>query len=213
MDEAVHVESPAGPRLDMGIALKMLEGESASGDTYVVQPHPHGVVVAVIDALGHGAEAASPANLASNIVGRYAKDPLLMLVQRCHEALVGTRGVVMSLASFDYTERTMTWMGVGDVSGVLMFSDPTLHPSRTGLVNRAGVLGSRLPQARPWVIPINEGDTLVFATDGVRSGFEEAVSLVTPAQELADQILARYNKGTDDALVLVARFMSGGARV
>ena len=52
--------------------------------------------------------------------------------------------------------------------------------------------------------------TLIFATDGIRGGFAEGLPTDATPQELADHILARHGKGTDDALVLVARYAGGG---
>lgn len=198
------------PTLDWGVAHRVLEGETASGDTHTVQPHPRGMVVAVIDALGHGAEAAMPAQRAVDAITRHVRDPILNLLQRCHDDLVGTRGVVMSIASFDFHDRTMTWMGIGDVEGVLIFGDQNAQPSRTTLVNRGGIVGGRLPVSRPWVIPINDGDTLIFATDGIRTPFADRITLTGTPKEIADGILERERKGTDDALVLVARFRATG---
>jgi hypothetical protein len=48
---------------------------------------------------------------------------------------------------------------------------------------------------------------LILATDGIRSGFAEDVSLSDPPQRIAEQILARRATGMDDALVLVARYL------
>jgi hypothetical protein len=48
-----------------------------------------------------------------------------------------------------------------------------------------------------------------MATDGVRPGFAEGLPLKEPPQQLAERILARDGKGTDDALVLVARVLGG----
>lgn len=194
------------PSLDWGVAVRMLPGESAVGDTYVVQPTPHGTLVAVIDGLGHGAEAASPAEIASSTVAQHAADPLPTLVQRCHAALIGTRGVVMSLAAFNYSDQTITWMGIGDVAGVLAFHDQTITPRRTALIHRGGIVGVRLPAVRPWVIPLSDGDMLVFATDGVHSDFESSLPVAGPSSAAAEEIIGRFAKGTDDALVLVARF-------
>jgi hypothetical protein len=57
------------------------------------------------------------------------------------------------------------------------------------------------------MLPIRRGDTLVLATDGIRASFAEELSLRDPPQQIADHILARFGKDTDDALVLVARFV------
>jgi len=53
---------------------------------------------------------------------------------------------------------------------------------------------------------IEPGDRLVLATDGIRSGFADGLSLEASPQHLADHVLTHFSKGTDDALVLVARY-------
>ena len=75
------------------------------------------------------------------------------------------------------------------------------------LVTRGGIVGGELPAVQAAIVPVTPGDTLVFATDGVRQEFVADISLREPPQRLADQILARFGKGTDDALVLVARYL------
>ena len=49
------------------------------------------------------------------------------------------------------------------------------------------------------------GDLLILLTDGVRHGFERDLARGNPVDALARTILASYRRGTDDALVLVAR--------
>src|SRR4029077_2530979 len=104
-----------------------------------------------------------------------------------------------------------TWLGVGNVEGLLLHGDGPARPGpgRAALVTRGGIVGSELPRLHPVVLPIAPGDTLIFATDGIREGFADGLSLEAPPQHLADQILARHGKGTDDALVLVARYLGG----
>jgi negative regulator of sigma-B (phosphoserine phosphatase) len=72
-------------------------------------------------------------------------------------------------------------------------------------------VGLQVPSLRTAVLPVAPGDTLVLATDGIRSGFAEKLSPEASPQQLADGILARDVKGTDDALVLVARYLGGAA--
>jgi serine/threonine protein phosphatase PrpC len=209
---------PLVPLIEYGVATLTLPGETESGDLHVVQPAGTGVLVGVADGLGHGAEAAAAARAAVATVREHAQEPLLPLLQRCHRALVGTRGVVMSLVFFQGGDGSMTWLGVGNVECVLLYTGrPTrparparpAHPARTSLLTRAGIVGSELPQLRADVISIAPGDTLIVATDGIKHGFADGVGTETPPQQLADQILARFGKGSDDALVLVARYLGG----
>jgi hypothetical protein len=65
-----------------------------------------------------------------------------------------------------------------------------------------------LPVLRASVLPIEPGDTLVFATDGVRPEWPDELRVGEP-RHMADRLLARYGVPTDDALVLVVRY--GGA--
>src|SRR5690349_19049493 len=109
--------------IEWGVAALALPGEAESGDRHLVKPVGTGVLVAVMDGLGHGAEAASAAKAAVAALERHATESPARLLERCHRALQGTRGVVMSVASFTKAERSMTWVGVGNVEGLLLYSD------------------------------------------------------------------------------------------
>lgn len=204
------METVERPVLEWGLATLALPGHVESGDRHVVQPFPNGVLVAAVDGLGHGEEAAAAAKLAVSILERHAQEAVITLLRRCHEALRGTRGVVMSLASFRAPDSMLTWLGVGNVEGLLLREAADSALRHEALVLRGGVVGAELPPLRVSVIPVMRGDTLIFATDGIREGFTERLALSDPPQELADRILARHAKGTDDALVLVARYAGWG---
>jgi len=193
--------------IDWGVATLMLAGEQESGDLHLIKPVGTGVLVSVVDGLGHGAEAATAARAAVAALNRHAQESVLPLLQRCHQALAGTRGVVVSVALFDRADGSMTWLGVGNVEGVLLYADSGRRRGRERLVTRGGIVGSELPPLRAEVLAVAPGDTLILATDGIRSGFADDLAIDAPPQQLADQILARSGKSTDDALVLVARYL------
>lgn len=194
--------------LEWAVATRTLPGETLSGDLSLVKPVPSGELVAVVDGLGHGAEAAAAARAAVDAIGRHAQESPIALFERCHRALQGTRGVVMSVAMFGRAERTMTWLGVGNVEGLLVPADGSGR-ARGSLVTRGGIVGSELPRLHAHTLPVVPGDLLVLATDGIRDGFADAVAVDATPQHIADHILATHGKGTDDALVLVARYRGG----
>jgi phosphoserine phosphatase RsbX len=200
-DAAPH----AHPIVDWGWAGSALEAES--GDLHVVVPFEHGVLVALLDGLGHGPEAAAASSAAAPILQAHASDPVLTLVQRCHEGLRQTRGAVMSLASFNARDSSMTWVGIGNVDGILLRGGSSAPQRGEAIALRGGVVGYRLPPLRAETVPISCGDTLIMATDGIRSGFSTGLSIDSCPQEMAESILARFAKRTDDALVLVARYL------
>jgi hypothetical protein len=117
----------------------------------------------------------------------------------------------MSLASFSALDSSLTWLGIGNVEGVLVRADPRGAPARESLLLRGGVVGYRLPMLSASVLTVNTGDLLAFATDGVDAAFTAEVTATATLQPLADHILGQWGKATDDALVLVARFAGGPA--
>lgn len=192
--------------VDCRVAARPLRGEIESGDLHAVIPRPGGTLIAVVDGLGHGYEAAVAARVAVITLTAQAHLPLLRLVKCCHDALIKTRGVAMSLALLEWCDETLTWLSIGNVSGVLLRANHRGKVEREFVLTRNGVVGHRLPPVRATTLRLHRGDLLVFATDGVREGFHSDVSLDAPPQETADRILAQHGKATDDALVLVGRW-------
>lgn len=189
-------------------ALFTLPGQAESGDRHVIVPLPHGALVAVVDGLGHGDEAATAAERAVMTIELHAKhESLVDLVKRCHAALSGTRGAVMNLAMFDSREGTLTWIGVGDVHGRLLLKTNEPGYAEQSLLLRPGVVGQKLPRLQVSVTRVQPGDLVIFATDGIDPEFAEHISIDSSARDIAQHIVAHYCKRTDDALALVVRYL------
>src|SRR5690242_15864055 len=188
---------------EYGVAKFVLPGESESGDQHLVCCNESGVLIAAVDGIGHGAEAANAARAAIAILRNGVGEPIISLVTACHEKLRTTRAVVLSIASVDVKHGLMTWLGVGNVHGVLVRADKKVG-SET-LLLRGGVIGDHLPQLQAAVLPVAQGDLLVFATDGVRTDFVRTLSPMENPQRAADRILHGFSNGSDDALVLALR--------
>jgi negative regulator of sigma-B (phosphoserine phosphatase) len=199
------VDTIKEPMIEYGVAKFVLPGQGESGDRHLLFCNRNGILVAVIDGIGHGEEAASVSETAAALLKSFADEPIISLVERCHEKLRATRGVVLSLAFIDPEHGMMTWLGVGNVQGVLMRSNAKKGNVRESLLLRAGVVGSQLPPLQASVLPIAREDTLFFATDGIRSGFAESLTALENPQRAADRIIEQYRSGNDDALVLAAR--------
>ena len=201
------METLASSTIEWGVAARALPGQPSSGDLDLVKSFPNGVLVAALDGVGHGEEAASAATVARSILEAYAGEPVIALIGRCHEGLRATRGVAMSVASFNVSQGLITWLGVGNVQGVLLRRSLSRSVTEESLLLRAGVVGVQLPSLRVSVLPVSTGDTLIFATDGISSDFDRRLARNHQPQKAAENILARHGKTTDDALVLVARYL------
>lgn len=185
-----------------GAVNRAKQGQPVSGDAYLVEPFsPNGLQVAVIDGLGGGTEAARAALGAVEVLRTApAQDPG-ELVRRSHMALHGTRGAVMALLSFDLAARSVSFVGVGNI-GAHVYSALSIKP-----ISKNGIIGYKLPHLLKLAYTYNFGDTFVLFSDGVSSRFSLDTTLDS-AQEpqlLAETILRRYGKDSDDATVVVVR--------
>ena len=188
--------------IDWGWAGRALESES--GDLHVVAPFAGGVLVALIDGLGHGPEAAEAARGAARVLEDHAADPVVRLIERCHDALRRTRGVVMTIASLSAADSAMTWIGVGNVDAVLLRGEGRADAA---IAVRGGVVGYQLPPLRCGTVSISRRDLLILATDGIRAGFTAGILVDCTPHEIAESILARFARSSDDAHVVVVRYL------
>lgn len=201
------------PACEYAIAGRPLAGERKSGDAALVLTVGHRLLVAVVDGLGHGDEAAMAAEVALATLRQHADEPLTTLFKQCHERLQTTRGVAAVLAVLDTLESTLVWAGVGNVEAVLVAAKPGARRAKQWLTNRGGVVGYRLPVVEARAVPILVGDLLIIATDGIDEGFvAEELQPDTP-ENMAHSILEQHGKAADDALVLVLRWLGGTAGV
>jgi hypothetical protein len=190
--------------VDWGWAGRALD--VVSGDAHVFAEFSGGALVGLIDGLGHGPDAAAAAIAAVAVLEAHPDDAVESLVERCHEGLRKTRGVVLSLASFRLNDSAVTWVGVGNIEGVLIRFHRSSGARDEAITGRGGVVGYQLPPLRSMTLPVFAGDTLIFVTDGVRGSFTRSVVLEDSPQEIAETVLARHGARGDDAHVIVARY-------
>ena len=198
---------PERAPIEWGIAARCRHGEATSGDVAVVDLLPDGALVAGIDGLGHGSEAARAARKAAAVMRESPDDDLVRLVQRCHCALRGTRGAAISVAFVSASESRMTWLGVGNVEGRVLSGDPAETRPKGSLALGRGVPGHELPAVRAATITVAPGDVLLLATDGVDAGFADSLELSGSSQAISERILSDHRRPSDDALVIVVRYL------
>ncbi len=190
--------------LDRGEAGAPHVGEVRSGDLAVFVPTAAGGLTGLIDGLGHGPEAADAAELCASVVREHVEAPAPELMHACHQALLETRGVVMTVAWFDLERASLSWAGVGNVDARLVRSGP--DPREDVALVFGGVLGYRMPNVRAATMPLERGDLLVMITDGIDGAISPALAGGGAAQTMADRIFAMHGKGSDDALAIVVRY-------
>src|SRR5439155_19623454 len=95
-------------QFEWGVASRAFPGEEASGDLHLVKALPGGVLLAAVDGLGHGPEAAAAATTAVAILQNHADEPLPAPVTRCQAAMMDARGGCLTLARLGHGGQ-LTW--------------------------------------------------------------------------------------------------------
>jgi phosphoserine phosphatase RsbX len=199
---------PTG-RIEWASAARALDDAPVSGDRQVVVGLPGGMLFAVIDGLGHGADAAAAAAAAATAIAAHADEAPDQILRRCHLASITTRGSAITIVAIDLAAARLAWAGVGNVAGVVL----SVGPPQTGKLIRghAGIVGSRLPKLHTEALQLRDGDVILLASDGIRPDFGGVSLLHRPLQRIVDEILAGQAVPSDDALVLAARYRRAGA--
>jgi phosphoserine phosphatase RsbX len=192
---------------EWSVATRCRRGEATSGDLAVVNLLPEGALVGAIDGLGHGSEAARAARLAGEVLRERPSRDLVLLAQRCHSALRGTRGAAITLAFISASEGTMTWLGVGNVEGRVLSGDRSTMRPKGSLALGSGIPGHELPRVRTATLDVRPGDLLILATDGIEAAFGDSLDLSGSTRTITERILAAHRKPSDDALVVAVRYL------
>ncbi len=191
--------------LEYGVASRVHAEESVSGDRFLVHSFSNGVLASVVDGLGHGRDAAEAAEIAIRTLELHASKPIPTLIEVCHRSLRNTRGVTMSVVRFDAIGARISWLGVGNVQATLIRAKPDGALLRHSLIPHPGVVGVRYSTLRERSLPVEAGDVLLLATDGIGGGFASSLDLSGSPERIAEETLHSFARGGDDALVLVAR--------
>jgi negative regulator of sigma-B (phosphoserine phosphatase) len=185
-----------------GAVCRAKQGQSISGDVYVVREYAEGqALISIIDGLGGGSEAERAARLAAQLLEQYPDYPLQDLIRRSHTALHSTRGAVIGLLRLEQVTCHATYVGVGNI-GVQVYSRQPIKP-----ISKNGILGFRLPSLLELRYVYDPGDIFVLYSDGVSSSFaqDNKIDIKQSPQRITEQILETYGKHSDDATVVAVK--------
>ena len=193
-------------RIEAGEYVRPCDGEALSGDAVVVHSHDDGVLIAVIDVLGHGPQAYVLAMKLSGLLSKWlswvATPSPEGALEVLHELARGTRGAVATVACLNSRTLEGSMVGIGNVRCRLFGS-----VSRT-FDFKEGVLGSRMRPRSPTLFALRPADVLILFSDGVTGRFRASdyPSLTLDcASAIASNIVRRFGKGIDDASCAVMR--------
>jgi negative regulator of sigma-B (phosphoserine phosphatase) len=171
------------------------DGEIENGDAVVVRQIGGNVVIALIDALGHGPRAAEVADSSVKFFGEAASgEGAPALVRGLHDRLQGSRGaaaLILVISSAGLEACSVGNVELRSTSGKLPF---VLTP---------GVLGIRLRQPKICASKGPLADRFVLFSDGISGRFDLKALRSHSPSTLATHIFATHRHAHDDATVVV----------
>jgi len=174
-------------------------GEQVNGDGVVIRLEGTRVLVAVVDALGHGPVAADVKHRAVEHLEKVSLElDVRQIIEGLHRSLRGTRGAAAMVCGLDLGGAgQLEGCGVGNV-------DLRVLGSHIPIVLSPGVLGAQVRNIRVFRGEVILGSRLVLFSDGIssRAAFD-GLRRIPPASA-CEMVLANHSHAHDDATVLIA---------
>jgi anti-sigma regulatory factor (Ser/Thr protein kinase) len=194
---------------EIAIMGKPFPGEIVSGDDGGFIQSESQFLAAVADGLGHGPEAREASNRAINVTMNRRNLSPDEIVTTLNQELADTRGCAMSVVRFSKQDRSIECASAGDVHAHLYNRKDAYFFASTPFI----VGDRKIPQRKVRIEKTiaEPGSILVVFTDGLKSRTSlkgQLDVLRRPAIEIAQHLLENDSRPDDDALVLVARFLT-----
>ena len=194
---------------EIAVMGKPFPGEIISGDDAGFAQSESVLVAAVSDGLGHGPEAREASNRAIDVTMGTSQLSPDEIMTTLNQELADTRGCAMSVVRFSKHDRSLECVSVGDVHAHLYNrKDAHFFPSTPFVVGERKVPQRKVRLEQATAEP---GSVLVVFTDGLKSRTSlkgQLEVLRRPAIGIAQHLLENDSRPDDDALVLVARFLT-----
>jgi anti-sigma regulatory factor (Ser/Thr protein kinase) len=189
--------------IDIGVVSEPIAGEDVCGDGWTTRETADGVLLMVVDGLGHGIGAAEAAREAERIFSTVRESSTKEIIQSTHSALRATRGAAEGVARIDIEKGVLAYAGVGNISTSVVGPG-----SSRGLGSHNGILGQNMERVQEFTVPWSANSVLVMHSDGLatRWDLERYPGIwAKPACVIAAVLHRDFSRGRDDVTVLVAK--------
>lgn len=203
--ESRNWEAPkVGSELDIRAVCVPKIHEDVCGDGYgIVQTSSH-IKILFGDGLGHGPNAKEAVDVAKkHFYESESVDPT-EIIRLIHDKVRKTRGLVASVAVLDKKRNAWAVCGVGNIIARLYSGIEYRN-----YMSYNGTIGLNIPKSmNSTILPVERSQHLVMCSDGIQTRWTlnayPSIFKYDPTI-LAGAVLKDFNRGTDDASVLIAK--------
>ncbi len=196
----------AAPARQAGGYRRALPGFVECGDVFVIEAGGAGgggpMVVAIVDGLGHGGEAAMAAAAAAETIRMHLDLSVVEIVKRCDSALRGSRGAALGVLKLDAA-------GGGEFCGIGNIEVRDLVGGAPGVFCLPGIVGHNVRVVRGMPFTMQPGDIYCLHSDGVTSRGNLRSCLPGTPESVARRIVDTCGRPHDDASAVVLGYGAG----
>lgn len=187
--------------MDFAFFTRPKVGEKENGDGVGVFGPPDNKLFCVVDALGHGEEAAKVSSAIIKKVEKCWENSLEDIILSCHQDFHGSRGAALFLARFKGNST-----GIAEFSGVGNIECKAICKNKQSLpFSFDGTIGLRIRKIHTFRFEFNKDEFFAIFTDGIHSNLKIENYFSINLNEAAQQIIENHSKQYDDATVLLIK--------
>jgi anti-sigma regulatory factor (Ser/Thr protein kinase) len=194
---------PSSGRFPYSGYTRPCPGETENGDAFLIKTQEDNILVAMLDGLGHGAEAHEASDLGIGIIHQCSREPLQAIMQKLYSGISRTRGCAAAVFRLDTKALSYEFTGIGNIRSKIF------PRSEMSLYSRAGIVGrGRLPRVHVEKSAWLDGSTLVMHSDGIAGwSHPETMSRVGDQQPATGChfLLKNFGYDHDDATICVIK--------
>jgi anti-sigma regulatory factor (Ser/Thr protein kinase) len=198
------------PALEVAGLCTAMASETVCGDAWARDSRPDGLLMLVVDGLGHGVGAAEAAARAVAIFQEHLGLAPAEILECLHAGLRSTRGAAAAVIDVDLAREMARFAGVGNITATIAdIGKPVRH-----LVSHNGTLGHQARRIAEFTYPFRRGALLIMHTDGLqqRWSLDAYPGLAARHPAVVTGTLYRdFRRGSDDVAVVAARAATGPA--
>jgi anti-sigma regulatory factor (Ser/Thr protein kinase) len=193
----------SNPSFEVAFVNRPCRGELVSGDAVFVGDLGGGVLIGILDGLGHGKDANHAAKTATRTLREMGDADVGLIISRLDDRLRDTVGAAIGLCWIDPGQGQLRYAGVGNTVFRMEGDRPIRLRSVPGTVGE----NPRAPKVESVHFP--KDSVLLLYTDGIsdRASFDDYPQIrYQAAATIAETVVTRYGKSHDDATCVVCRY-------
>jgi anti-sigma regulatory factor (Ser/Thr protein kinase) len=186
-----------------GVISQEKAGEEICGDGWTVAQGRGGLLVFVVDGLGHGPDAAAAARAAIACAEKNAHLDAPNLMDAVHNALRPTRGAAAAVALLQPESELCSFCGIGNIAGSIRAGGKS-----RSMISHNGILGHQVRKVQEFQYPFPKGALLVMHSDGIDTHWDLGAYPGLEARHpsfVSAALFRDHSRGRDDLTVLALR--------